>query len=111
MTGRESLELISAMIVDTRRRYHFEDGRLHLFWGYLDIAVALLVWGVAYFTLLLSGKSLDTANLSFCPPLNRLIHLTSSKVPLFLFFSSVFFADSRCIRWFETRKSIDFAIL
>ena len=49
MTGRESLELISAMIVDTRRRYHFEDGRLHLFWGYLDIAVALLVWGVAYF--------------------------------------------------------------
>ena len=47
MTGRESLELISAMIVDTRRRYHFEDGRLHLFWGYLDIAVALLVWGVA----------------------------------------------------------------
>ena len=50
MTGRESLELISAMIVDTRRRYHFEDGRLHLFWGYLDIAVALLVWGVAYFT-------------------------------------------------------------
>lgn len=50
MTGRESLELISAMIVDTRRRYHFEDGRLHLFWGYLDIAVALLVWGVGYFT-------------------------------------------------------------
>ena len=30
--------------------------------------------------LLLSGKSLATANLSFCPPLNRLIHLTSSKV-------------------------------
>ena len=42
--------------------------------------------------ILLSGKSLDAANLSFWPPLNRLIHLTSSKVPLFLFFASVFFS-------------------
>ena len=46
-----------------------------------------LVW-----ELLLSGKSLDAANLSFWPPLNRLIHLTSSKVSLFLFFASVFFS-------------------
>ena len=61
--------------------------------------------------ILLSGKSLDAANLSFWPPLNRLIHLTSSKVPLFLFFASVFLADSRCIRWSDPRKSIEFAIL
>ena len=61
--------------------------------------------------LLLSGKSLDAANLSFWPPLNRLIHLTSSKVPLFLFVASVFLADSRCIRWSDPRKSIEFAIL
>ena len=60
--------------------------------------------------ILLSGKSLDAANLSFWPPLNRLIHLTSSKVPLFLFFASVFLADSRCIRWSDPRKSIEFAI-
>ena len=31
--------------------------------------------------LLLSAKSLDAANMSFRSPLNRLIHLTSSKVP------------------------------
>ena len=40
--------------------------------------------------ILLSDKSFAAANLSFLPPLNRLIHLTSSKVPLFLFFASVF---------------------
>lgn len=44
MTHRESLELISSMIAETRRRYRIDDGRPHLFWGYLDIVVALVVW-------------------------------------------------------------------
>lgn len=41
---RESLEIIAAMIERTKERYMLGDGNILLMWGYLTIAVAVLVW-------------------------------------------------------------------
>ena len=43
MTEKESLELITAMINRTRERY-VGDGNIMLMWGYLSVAVAILLW-------------------------------------------------------------------
>ena len=43
MTEKESLELITAMIQRTRERY-VGDGNIMLMWGYLTVAVTVLVW-------------------------------------------------------------------
>lgn len=43
LTEQESLELITTMIHRTRERY-IGDGNIMLMWGYLTVAVAILVW-------------------------------------------------------------------
>lgn len=43
LTEQESLELITTMIRRTRERY-IGDGNIMLMWGYLTVAVAILVW-------------------------------------------------------------------
>lgn len=49
LTEKESLEIITSMIARTKERY-VGDGRILLMWGYLDVAVAMLVWGLVLFT-------------------------------------------------------------
>ena len=41
---RESLELITRMIADTRSRIETRDGNIVLNWGLLSVAVAAIVW-------------------------------------------------------------------
>lgn len=43
MTERESLELITEMISRTKKRY-VDDGSALLLWGYVTLAVSVLVW-------------------------------------------------------------------
>lgn len=43
MTEKESIALISEMIARTKERY-IGDGNILLLWGYLTVAVTLLVW-------------------------------------------------------------------
>lgn len=43
MTEKESIEVITAMIARTKRRY-IGDGNIMLLWGYLTVAVTVLVW-------------------------------------------------------------------
>jgi len=40
----ESLEIITSMIARTKERYVLGDGNILLLWGYLVVAVSLLVW-------------------------------------------------------------------
>lgn len=49
LTEKESLEVITSMIARTRQRY-IGDGRIMLMWGYLVVAVAVLVWTMIAFT-------------------------------------------------------------
>lgn len=43
LTEKESLEVITSMIAQTKRRY-IGDGRIMLMWGYLVTTVSILVW-------------------------------------------------------------------
>lgn len=43
MTVNESLELITTMINSTKHRYHLGDGNMFLLWGYVSVAVAIIV--------------------------------------------------------------------
>ncbi len=43
ITERESLEIITSMIARTKERY-VGDGNILLMWGYVTVAVAVLVW-------------------------------------------------------------------
>ena len=43
---RESLEIITTMIARTKERYMLGDGNILLLWGYLTVAVSLLVWAL-----------------------------------------------------------------
>ena len=45
ITEKESLAIITAMIASTRERY-IGNGNIMLMWGYLTVAVTLLVWGM-----------------------------------------------------------------
>ena len=49
LTEKESLEIITSMIARTKELY-VGDGRILLMWGYLDVAVAMLVWGLVLST-------------------------------------------------------------
>lgn len=40
----ESLEIITSMIARTKERYMLGDGNILLLWGYITVAVSLLVW-------------------------------------------------------------------
>lgn len=50
MTEKESLEIITKMIERTKERYSLGDGNIILMWGYLTVAVSLLVWGLLWLT-------------------------------------------------------------
>lgn len=50
MTEKESLEIITKMIERTKERYSLGDGNILLMWGYLTVAVSLLVWGLLWLT-------------------------------------------------------------
>ncbi len=43
LTEKESLEIITSMIARTKQRY-IGDGNILLVWGYLTVAVAVLIW-------------------------------------------------------------------
>lgn len=43
LTEKESLEIITSMIARTKQRY-IGDGNILLMWGYLTVAVAVLIW-------------------------------------------------------------------
>ena len=44
ITEKESLELITEMIMQTKARFALIDGNMLLMWGYLNLAVSLLVY-------------------------------------------------------------------
>ena len=50
MTEKESLEIITKMIERTKVRYSLGAGNILLMWGYLIVAVSLLVWGLLWLT-------------------------------------------------------------
>lgn len=41
---RESIEIITSMIDRTKERYNLGDGNIMLMWGYLTVAISVLVW-------------------------------------------------------------------
>jgi len=41
---RESIEIITSMIARTKERYMLGDGNIMLLWGYLSVAVSILIW-------------------------------------------------------------------
>ncbi len=44
LSEKQSLEIITQMINDTKSRLHIGDGNIMLLWGYLTVAVTALVW-------------------------------------------------------------------
>ncbi|MCF0218873.1 MAG: hypothetical protein HUK14_03750 [Muribaculaceae bacterium] len=50
ITPKESLEIISQMIESTRQRFRVSDGNVLLMWGYLSIAVCLIVLAALMYT-------------------------------------------------------------
>jgi len=44
ISERESIEIITSMIARTKERYMLGDGNIMLMWGYLTVAVGVLVW-------------------------------------------------------------------
>lgn len=47
---KQSLEIITAMITQTKRRLHIGDGNIMLMWGYLTVGVSLLVGTLLFVT-------------------------------------------------------------
>lgn len=47
---KESIAIITAMIANTRQRLHMGDGNIFLMWGWLTVAVSVLVGVLLYFT-------------------------------------------------------------
>lgn len=50
ITEKESLDIITSMIEGTKQRLHMGDGNIFLMWGWLTIAVSVLVGTLLYFT-------------------------------------------------------------
>lgn len=48
LSEKESLALIAEMIQKTKRRFPFIGGEMFLFWGYLSVLVAVLVFWLGY---------------------------------------------------------------
>ncbi len=46
ISERESIEIITSMIARTKERYMLGDGNIMLMWGYLTVAVSVLVWAL-----------------------------------------------------------------
>lgn len=47
---RQSLDIITAMIAQTKERLHMGDGNILLLWGYLTVSVSILVGVLLYIT-------------------------------------------------------------
>lgn len=50
LNEKESLELITQMIVHTRSRLQTSNGNVYLLWGYTSVVVALLIYGIGFFS-------------------------------------------------------------
>lgn len=50
LTEKESIEVITSMINQTKRRLHIGDGNMFLLWGYVTLFVGLLVWALLLIT-------------------------------------------------------------
>lgn len=50
ITEKESLEIITSMIAGTKQRLHMGDGNIFLMWGWLTVAVSVLVGVLLYVT-------------------------------------------------------------
>lgn len=46
LSEKESLELISRVIIETRRQFSRENSRIFMLWGYLTISVSILVYAL-----------------------------------------------------------------
>lgn len=47
---QESLEIITLMIARTKERYMLGDGNIMLMWGYLTVAISILIWVLSVLT-------------------------------------------------------------
>jgi len=43
---KESIEIITSMIARTKERYMLGDGNIMLLWGYLTVAVSVIIWAL-----------------------------------------------------------------
>ncbi|MCF0235402.1 MAG: hypothetical protein HUK09_01560 [Bacteroidaceae bacterium] len=50
LSQQESLQIITDMIQQSKRRYQLEDGTTFLIWGYTSVAVGLLAWALLVWT-------------------------------------------------------------
>ena len=49
LTEKESLEVITSMIAQTKQRY-IGDGNILLMWGYVSVGVTALIWTLLVLT-------------------------------------------------------------
>ena len=50
LNEKESLELITKMITNTRNRMQTSNGNIYLLWGYTSVAVAILIYTIGFFS-------------------------------------------------------------
>lgn len=50
LNEKESLELITQMIANTRNRMQTNNGNVYLLWGYSSVAVAILIYTIGFFS-------------------------------------------------------------
>lgn len=50
LTEKESIEVITSMITQTKHRLHIGDGNIFLLWGYTTLFVGVLVWSLLLIT-------------------------------------------------------------
>ncbi|MBQ8889165.1 MAG: hypothetical protein IJY59_06730 [Bacteroidaceae bacterium] len=50
LNEKESLELITQMIINTRSRFKTGNGNVYLLWGYTSVAIAILIYIIGFFS-------------------------------------------------------------
>lgn len=50
LTEKESIEVITSMITQTKHRLHLGDGNVFLLWGYTTVLVGVLIWALLLIT-------------------------------------------------------------
>ena len=50
LNEKESLELITQMITNTRNRMQTSNGNIYLLWGYTSLAIAILIYTIGFFS-------------------------------------------------------------
>ena len=50
LNEKESLELITQMITNTRNRMQTSNGNVYLLWGYTSVAIAILIYTIGFFS-------------------------------------------------------------